>query len=349
MKNNTLSIASVIAPSSVLAAYRWLCRRRRHFPPDADIWHFRIHAHTLIPTLLDQLRHGTYTFQPVQLIEKTDGQTIAVWSSADALVIKLLADALRLILPVHPCCEHVAGHGGGKTSAQKLDRQIRSGQFHFVLRTDIQGYYAQINKHTLLAQLAVYIDCPILMNLLGQFLFYSVERGGVFHTPKLGISRGSALSPLLAAFHLYALDKEFADRQGSDWSYARYMDDFVILTRTRWQLRRAVRRLKQWFQHFGFRFHPEKTYIGKIDRLDKQAKLDWMGYAFNGKGLCGIAPRALNNHLDTQRRLYEQARKKGHPWDTLLTRVRQYQKRWIHAFQFTVLYTPLRYGCFFRC
>ncbi|UTO02331.1 hypothetical protein [Serratia nematodiphila] len=25
------------------AAYRWLCQRRRHAPPNADIWHLRFH------------------------------------------------------------------------------------------------------------------------------------------------------------------------------------------------------------------------------------------------------------------------------------------------------------------
>jgi len=82
-----------------------------------------------------------------------------------------------------------------------------------VLRTDIKGYYANINKHQLLEQLAAHIHCPIILNLLSQHLFYSVENGGNFHTPTKGISRGCALSPLIAGFQLYCIDPYFSQQK----------------------------------------------------------------------------------------------------------------------------------------
>lgn len=41
--------------------------------------------------------------------------------------------------------------------------------------------------------------------------------------------------------------------------YARYMDDFLLLNRTRWQLRRGISRLAEFFDLSGFERHPEKT------------------------------------------------------------------------------------------
>ncbi|EAS2125144.1 hypothetical protein BTA74_25345 [Salmonella enterica] len=81
------------------------------------------------------------------------------------------------------------------------------------------------------------------MGCVHYILHYSVEDGGEFHTPLRGIPRGSALSPLLAAFHLTETDNVLS--RNRHVTYARYMDDFLILSPTRWHLRRAVRMLNR--------------------------------------------------------------------------------------------------------
>lgn len=143
-----------------------------------------------------------------------------------------MALVLARQLPTHVLCTHISGHGGGKVSIEKIQAIIRSGQFRFVCRTDIRQYYQNINKTILFAQLESIIDDPIMLGLLHQFLNYSVEYGGVFSTSTQGIARGSALSPLLAAFHLFIVDSTFA--HDVNLQYMRYMDDFLIFAHTRW-------------------------------------------------------------------------------------------------------------------
>ncbi|MXD28089.1 transposase, partial [Escherichia coli] len=82
------------------------------------------------------------------------------------------------------------------------------------------------------------------------------------HTPQTGIPRGCALSPLLGGSLLYFADMEF--NATDNICYARYMDDFIVLTRTRWQLRKCVARLNEYFDWGGFTKLPEKTYTGKL-------------------------------------------------------------------------------------
>ncbi|WP_420919335.1 reverse transcriptase domain-containing protein [Vibrio navarrensis] len=159
-----------------------------------------------------------------------------------------------------------------------------------------------MNRALLWQQLRIYVTDAVALDLLSQFLHYNVEWGGLFHSPPKGIPRSSSLSPLLAAFHLYSIDEDFAKQP--NLYYARYMDDFIILTKSRWHLRRAVRRLNCHFTAFHFEQHPNKTFIGKIDK-----GFDWMGFCFTHNGCTKIAPRALNNHLLKLRRLYEQIRK----------------------------------------
>ncbi|WP_420026189.1 reverse transcriptase domain-containing protein [Enterobacter ludwigii] len=201
-----------------------------------------------------------------------------------------------------------------------MARSLKQQGWSYVCRTDIQGFYGHIRRGPLMRQLKRHVSDPVLLNLVRQYLHYSVERGGEFYTPRRGICRGCALSPLLAGFCLWAMDTYYEAQQPA-LRYVRYMDDIVIFTRTRWHLRRAVRTLNAFFASGGYRQHPDKTFIGKTDK-----GFDWMGIQFNGSGITGVAPRALTSHRERCRRLYEQAWRYGKK--KTRARVAEYVKRW---------------------
>ncbi|HCR2979768.1 TPA: transposase [Serratia marcescens] len=304
------------------AAYQWLIKQRQHYPDNADIWHLRFHWKHEREALLLAVNSGRYRFSPLQIIKKTNGESLALWTSRDALVLKMLTGALTPLLPVHPLCEHIKGHGGGRHSTQRVHHHLCDTTTPFVFRTDIKGYYAAIDKRRLYAQLAGHVAHPTHLNLLWQFLHYSVEDAGNFHTPQRGISRGAALSPLLAAFHLYAVDCDMAAQPRI--RYARYMDDFLILAPTRWSLRRAVARLKQHLYTWGFTLHPDKTQLGRTEQ-----GFDWMGLWFDKNGVRSFAPRAIEKHRLQCRRLYERIRHLN--TDVQAARMAIYRRRWVSS------------------
>ncbi len=310
-------------------AYEWLCHARLNYPADADVWDLRFHWSTERDRILALLNAGHYRFRPLSKIIKSSGEVIAIWSSADALVIKSMALVLARQLPTHPLCTHISGHGGGKASIEKIQSIIHRGQFRFVCRTDIRQYYSNINKSLLFAQLESVVDDPVMLGLLHQFLHYSVEFGGVFTPSTQGIARGSALSPLLAAFHLFIVDSTFA--HDANLQYMRFMDDFLIFARTRWQLRRAVRRLNLFFNEFGFEQHPDKTFIGRIEK-----GFDWMGYVFNARGDVCVSPRAWKYHLVKLCQLYEQTRYLS--LDMRWRRVVEHRLKWKNSWGLGQLY-----------
>ncbi|WP_449543076.1 reverse transcriptase domain-containing protein [Enterobacter ludwigii] len=201
-----------------------------------------------------------------------------------------------------------------------MARSLQTEQWQYVCRTDIQGFYSHIRRGPLMRQLNLHVSDPVLLNLVRQYLHYSVERGGEFYTPQKGICRGCALSPLLAGFCLWAMDTYF-EAQQPHLRYVRFMDDIVILTRTRWHLRRAVRTLNVFFASGGYRQHPDKTFIGKTEK-----GFDWMGIQFNRSGIEGVAPRAMASHRQRLRRLYEQAWRYGKV--KTRARVGEYVRRW---------------------
>ncbi len=73
----------------------------------------------------------------------------------------------------------------------------------------------------------------------------SVEVGGNFIDIQASIQAGCPLSPVIASFYLVELDK--AMEQKSVY-YCRYMDDIIVLSPTRWKLRKAIKMVNQHFK-----------------------------------------------------------------------------------------------------
>src|SRR5439155_27174992 len=68
----------------------WLCRQRRDYPPDADVWHRRFHWDAERIRLEAELRTGAFRFGPLSVVTKADGEVLYLWSARDALVLKAL-------------------------------------------------------------------------------------------------------------------------------------------------------------------------------------------------------------------------------------------------------------------
>ncbi|EJI0902752.1 hypothetical protein NDZ61_004894 [Salmonella enterica] len=79
--------------------------------------------------------------------------------------------------------------------------------------------------------------------------------------------------------------------------------------------------LNRHFAQAGFEQHPDKTFIGRVEK-----GFDWMGFWFTEKGCDGVAPRALQNFKDRLRRLYERVRQ--WPEDLRLRRMAGYVRAW---------------------
>jgi hypothetical protein len=121
---------------------------------------------------------------------------------------------------------------------------------------------------------------------------------------------------------LICTKRELASRR-KDVRYLRFMDDLLILTQTRWQLKRAVAEMNQWFERAGLEQHPNKTFIGRIEKV-----FDWLGYAFNERGRVQPAPKTIQKFKLNLHRLYEQARKQKLSLEQCHKRVMDYIKRW---------------------
>jgi hypothetical protein len=179
-----------------------------------------------------------------------------------------------------------------------------------------------------------------VLNLIGQYLRRTAERGGLYWESERGIALGCALSPLIGAFFLNRLDEHM---ERLDLFYVRFMDDVLVLAPTRWKLRRAVRLLNHVLGGLQLDKHPDKTFIGPIQR-----GFDFLGYRFSPSGLA-VAASTMERFAARAARLYEQERRKrqeprarrGSSPSTLGTYVRRWQ-RWVSSgLSATMLQTDL--------
>jgi len=182
--------------------------------------------------LLQIINRGDYLFSPVKKLTKANGKTIHLWCSEDALVMKLLAEVLTVLLNLSNLCTHVKGHGGLKHSVVQLQSELAN--YQYVCKTDVKSFYESIDQYVLTEQIHDHIDNKLIKRYLWQVIRRTVEYCGLYHEITKGISRGCSLSPILGALYLKTLDEQF-DKEGM--FYLRYMDHIVILTKTRWQNR----------------------------------------------------------------------------------------------------------------
>ncbi len=82
--------------------------------------------------------------------------------------------------------------------------------------------------------------------------------------------------------------------------YARYMDDWVVLCKTRTSLKKVIRCTYQILDELRLTLHPDKTWIGKIEK-----GFDFLGYHFRPEQLT-LVKVTLNKAIAKLRQLFEQ-------------------------------------------
>jgi hypothetical protein len=221
----------------------------------------------------------------------------------------------RLAPTLPHCCTHLKGCGGVKGAVRQVSGELRPGRH--VLRTDVRQYYESVDHLTLHGILSQLIPDPLFLRLIMRSLNHSVIFEGCWQEVRKGLSRSSPMSPLLGALALLPLDRAMT---ALPVFYCRYMDDWVIIADSRWQLRRAVRKMHAVLAESGFTLHPDKTFIGRVEK----------GFDFLGCRLCleerlRPAAAAVARVQEKIARLYEQGADSLH--------IGQFLRRWRSAFQ----------------
>lgn len=248
--------------------YLWLCDKRYDRSPHHDIWYLRFDWQNQKDDLLSTLNDGSYMFSPLQRYE-FDDDIVSMWSSTDMIALKMITHTLyeHMHNTLSPSCYHTKAADGSKKGLKTaLCNTFEALSTHnYVLRSDIKGYYESIRFDTLINIIQKYVKNPILLQLIMKALSRIETYGGNFYEyPFKGIPKRSPLSPLLAAIALLPLDQ--AMDQNPHIFYARFVDDWVVLTKSKSMLRKMIIKTHAILNDLHLDMHPLKTYIGNIEK-----------------------------------------------------------------------------------
>ena len=241
-----------------------------------------------------------------------DGRFMARWSADVKRILSQAKETLsgELKGKLSAYCTHVKHHGGVKKSLRLLTRVIP--EFRYAARFDVARYYESIDHAVLLSQLKKMQVSQHNQDIVQQYLALPDRRNS-----GRGMIAGGSLSPLLGAVMLTPLDKtmEAEIRTGRIW-YIRYMDDFVVLAKTRHQFRKAIKQVHAVMRQLKLTLHKEqKCFIGKTE-----SGFDFLGYQVCPRQQLHPSAESIKRLTHRYRRLYEQG--------VSLQRLRQYVVRW---------------------
>ena len=275
--------------------------------------------------MLAQLNDGSYQFNPLDRYEFNDA-ALSLWCSKDIIGLKLISQSLghRMANHIPKSCYHVKGHGGLKKAVH--DTHAALPQYQYILRSDIKSFYESIRFDSLMGIIGSYIKHPVLLTLIRHACQRTETRGGIFYDYyEKSIPMGSPLSPILGAIALIPLDHAMG--QMKDVFYARFMDDWVVLTKSKTALRKIVKMTHDIVNSLKLELHPQKTFIGKISH-----GFNFLAYFFDDQKILPSKESirrfheratALYEHPQTTRTVSRRYKKEVHDRDISLYQVNE--------------------------
>jgi group II intron reverse transcriptase/maturase len=164
------------------------------------------------------------------------------------------------------------------------------GGVSWILEADIESFFDSINRKMLMEMLQRRVADGALLRLIGKCLHVGILDGEEYSEPEEGTVQGSGLSPLLGNVYLHHVldlwfERDVLPRLRGKASLVRYADDFVIGFEREDDAKRVMGVLRQRFERYGLRLHPDKTRLLPFRRPDRgkaggkgPATFDFLGF-----------------------------------------------------------------------
>lgn len=236
---------------------------------------------------LDRLSHlvRTNTYHPNRprrfRIVKPDGgwRELSILTVSDRVLQRAV---LNVMMPAFErlFLEGSYGYRPERGVAQAVDTVLRARDrgFLWVFDADIDNCFDSLDHDLILSELRQVVTNVTLLRLVELWLEAGRSpktKPKIDHEPRRkGVPLGAVISPLLCNVALHRLDAEL-ERTG--WPWARYADDFVVLTRSRAEGMEAWRLVEAALAELRLRLEPAKTWVRSFEQGFK-----FLGVTFKG-------------------------------------------------------------------
>lgn len=271
MKTYNRRYEQLISIDNLANAY-WKARKRKSSSP--VVREFDKHWQLHIVTLFKELKNFSYTPRPLKTFVLRDPKTrrICVSDFRDRVVHHALVNVLQPVFEprfIHD--SYASRHGKGSLLAIKrfdvfMRKVTRNGTCvlgarnenavcAFALKADIKHYFETVDHQILLNIISRYVRDTCIIWLVTKILchYHSGTHGK-------GMPLGNWTSQFFANVYLNELD-QFVKHKLRAKYYIRYVDDFVILHKSKTVLQDYEKRIKEFLQLLHLELHPTKCQI----------------------------------------------------------------------------------------
>jgi group II intron reverse transcriptase/maturase len=288
-KERFTSLAHLINRESLTESHHSLKANRKGGVDKVTKLEYEDHLAENLDNLVARMRRQAYKPQPVLrvYIPKPGGtrRPLGIPAYEDKLVQATVARILNAIYEQDflECSFGFRPKRNCHDALQLLEKILAKPHIHYVLDTDIRGFFDNLDHSWMMRFLEHRIEDKNLRRIIARFLKAGIIEAGIRYDTPQGTPQGGVCSPILANIYLhYVLDLWFdkvVRRHCKGSAYmVRYADDTIFCFQYRCDVLRFYQALMGRFDKFNLEISKEKTRIIRLGKDGKDCSFDFLGF-----------------------------------------------------------------------